>query len=136
MEDKSTSAPARKEGTGRDRKAPDYYDRRAIDFLNAAMGRKGVSIDVLDERLRKLGYDRQDTPKTLRQRIDRGGFSAGFFVRVLRALEVSSIEILREVELMEWSKDKKLTEEHEQARAKHAARARAVKKALRPLDKG
>ena len=104
------------------RKEPDYYDEQAIEFIRHAMRVAGVKPVVLAARLHKLGYEKTDH-KNLLQRIQRGSFSAGFFLRCLKVLEVETVDM---------AAFKSVTREQDRVRLEEQARALAkLKRALK-----
>ncbi len=60
-------------------------------MLRAEMTRRSITYDQLSAKLAEIGVNEQ--PKSLRNKVARGGFSAVFFVQCLRAIGVNSIQI-------------------------------------------
>lgn len=74
------------------RKPPDAWDREARRLISAELMRFGSNATDLLDRLGRLGYD-ETKAKHLAQRIQRGGFSFAFALRVLRVLGVDRLDI-------------------------------------------
>lgn len=74
------------------RKPPDEWDREARRVIELELLKADCDHDVLLERLGALGYDNTKV-KHLVQRIQRGSFSFGFALRVLKVLGVKNLDI-------------------------------------------
>lgn len=74
------------------RKPPDDWDRAARRVIEAELLKAECSYTKLLERLGALGYDETQL-KHLAQRIQRGGFSFAFALRVLKVLGVEKLDI-------------------------------------------
>ena len=68
----------------------DEFAERAKRLLRTEMVRRGVSYELLSERLGTAGMP--DTPVNLRNKVSRGKFTAAFF---LAACEVMGAEVVR-----------------------------------------
>ncbi len=60
-------------------------------MLRAEMTRRNITYDQLSAKLAEIGVSEQ--PKSLRNKVARGGFSAVFLVQCLRALGVDKLQI-------------------------------------------
>ena len=60
-------------------------------MLRAEMTRRGITYDELAAKLAEIGVNEQ--PKSLRNKVARGGFSAVFFVQCLRAIGCKAISL-------------------------------------------
>lgn len=60
-------------------------------ILRAEMTRRGITYDILAEKLAELGV--KDTAVNLRNKVARGGFTAAFFVQCLKAIGVKAIDL-------------------------------------------
>ena len=60
-------------------------------ILKAEFARRHISYKELAEKLREIGVE--ETEANLRNKISRGGFSAGFFVQCLKAIGVQSLRL-------------------------------------------
>jgi Domain of unknown function (DUF6471) len=65
-------------------KTEDDWAEQAKRIVRAAMVRRGVTYEMLAERLATLGV--HDTPVNMRNKIARGKFSAAFMLQVLEAV--------------------------------------------------
>lgn len=74
------------------RKPPDEWDIEARTLIEVEIKRRRVSYEKLSEDLNGLGYD-QVTPKSLAQRVQRGGFSFAFALRLLRVLKLDALDM-------------------------------------------
>lgn len=68
----------------------DEYGERAKRLLRAEMVRRGISYEVLSEKLGVMGLP--DTPVNLRNKVSRGKFTAAF---LLAACEAMGAEVVR-----------------------------------------
>jgi len=75
-----------------DRKPPDDWDIYAINLITNALRIKRKTWPWLSAEMNSLGYDRLNA-KTLKRRVERGGFSAGFYMRVCCVLGLPAIEL-------------------------------------------
>lgn len=64
----------------------DEWTIKAKNILKGELKRRGVTYRQLGE---KLG----ETEKNLNNKISRGGFSAGFFIRCLEAIDAKEVRI-------------------------------------------
>lgn len=69
----------------------DNWHNLVKGMLRAEMTRRGITYEQLSARLAEIGVSEQ--PKSLRNKVARGGFSAVFFVQCLRALGCKSLTI-------------------------------------------
>lgn len=67
------------------------WNATAKGLLKAEMVKRGLTYKALVERFAEQGT--VETEVNLRNKISRGGFSAGFFVQCLRAIGVSSLHL-------------------------------------------
>ena len=63
----------------------------AKGMLKAEIARRQLSYKQLAEKLRDIGIE--ETEANLRNKISRGGFSAGFFLQCLKAIGVSTLHL-------------------------------------------
>ena len=63
----------------------------AKGMLKAEIARRQLSYKQLAEKLREIGIE--ETEANLRNKISRGGFSAGFFLQCLKAIGVSTLHL-------------------------------------------
>jgi hypothetical protein len=75
-----------------ERKPPDKWDQEAQRVIRLEMLRADVDVGELAKRLKKLG-SAPPTEKALALRLARGTFSFGFALKVLRALDLESLDI-------------------------------------------
>lgn len=80
------------EGTAARRAPPDMWDKDARRLVRAAMALHGFSYRSLAATLKASGLG-DITPASLALRINRGAFSLGFALRLLRAMDVRSLDI-------------------------------------------
>ena len=66
---------------------------RACALVKELRDAQGLSYKALAARLSRLGLDIDD--RVLANRINRGGFSAGFLVLLLQALGVTQLEVTK-----------------------------------------
>lgn len=90
---KGAARPAAKAalGTSTRRRAPSKWDEEARQIIRAEMQRRGVSYKVLVQRMGHLGEE--VTERSLISRINRGTFTFGFALQVLRALGVTKLTV-------------------------------------------
>ena len=69
----------------------DRWTIAAKNILKGELKRRGVTYAKLADRLGELGV--HETERNLNNKISRGGFTAGFFVMCLRAIECRTINI-------------------------------------------
>lgn len=67
------------------------WNTEAKGMLKAELARRSITYKDLVERLRATGTE--ETEANLRNKISRGGFSAGFFVQCLKAIGVTSLRL-------------------------------------------
>jgi len=67
------------------------WNSEAKGILKAEIARRHLTYKDLVDKLRALGAE--ETEANLRNKISRGGFSAGFFVQCLTAIGAHSIRI-------------------------------------------
>ncbi len=70
----------------------DEYGERAKRLLRGEMVRRGVSYDMLSERLSVIGLP--DTPVNLRNKVSRGKFTAAFFLAACEAMGAETIQLV------------------------------------------
>ena len=75
-----------------DAHADKLWDGRTAALLRCEMKRRGVSYRDLAERMRAHGLGDSDE-KTLRTKLARSTFRAGFFLQVLAALGVEKLDL-------------------------------------------
>ncbi len=69
----------------------DEWTKRARGVVKGELARRDISYTVLAERLRGMGID--DTPQNLSNKINRGTFSAAFFLQVMHAIGVRRVDL-------------------------------------------
>lgn len=67
----------------------DYWAQEAAGILKGLLARDNVGYKKLANKLEELGFD--ETPRQLRNKINRGTFSFLFFLRCLAALGYEDI---------------------------------------------
>ncbi len=72
-------------------KTKEFWAQRARNLLKGELVRRGVSYADLAVRLKAMGID--DAPENIRNKINRGTFSAAFLLQVLQAIGASSIDV-------------------------------------------
>lgn len=70
---------------------PDEWHDLVKGMLRAEMTRRGITYDQLAAKLAEIGVSEQ--PKSLRNKVARGGFSAVFFVQCLKACGAKNLSI-------------------------------------------
>jgi len=70
---------------------PDEWHDLVKGMLRAEMTRRGITYDQLAAKLAEMGVNEQ--PKSLRNKVARGGFSAVFFVQALIATGCKSLQL-------------------------------------------
>lgn len=70
---------------------PDEWHSLVKGMLRAEMTRRSITYDQLSAKLAEIGVNEQ--PKSLRNKVARGGFSAVFFVQCLRAMGCVDVRI-------------------------------------------
>lgn len=75
-----------------ERKPPDTWDKEAQRVIRLEMLRADVDVEELARRLKRMG-SASPTEKALALRLSRGTFSFGFALKVLRALDLDSLDI-------------------------------------------
>ena len=68
------------------------YGERAKRLLRGEMVRRGVTYEMLSERLGGAGVP--DTPVNLRNKISRGKFSAGFLLAACEVMGADNIRLV------------------------------------------
>ncbi len=72
-------------------KTKNYWSQRARNLLKGELARRGVTYSDLAVRLKEIGV--KETPENIRNKINRGTFSAAFLLQVLQALGARSIDV-------------------------------------------
>ena len=72
-------------------KSDDQWVNLVKGILRAEMTRRSMTYDQLAERLGEIGVT--DSAVNIRNKVARGGFSAVFFVKCLRAIGAKQIDI-------------------------------------------
>lgn len=72
-------------------KTKEYWARRARNLLKGELARRGISYNDLSGRLKQIGI--QETPENIRNKINRGTFSASFLLQALEAIGCKSLDI-------------------------------------------
>ncbi len=67
------------------------WNSEAKGILKAEIARRSITYKDLTERLAAMGT--QETEANLRNKISRGGFSAGFFIQCLKAIGVNTLRL-------------------------------------------
>lgn len=67
------------------------WEEKAKGILRGEMARRGVTYAQLVERLAIIGVE--ESERNLRNKVSRGKFTAGFMLQVLRAMNVSDIQV-------------------------------------------
>lgn len=75
-------------------KTEDEWAEQAKRIVRAEMVRRGITYEVLSERLAALGV--HDTPVNMRNKIARGKFAATFMLQVLEAIGCQSVDLRKE----------------------------------------
>jgi len=68
-----------------------HWATRARNLLKGELARRGISYTDLSTRLKQIGV--RDTPENLRNKINRGTFSAAFLLQALEAIGCKSLDI-------------------------------------------
>lgn len=61
------------------------------NFLKGLLRKKGMTYRAIAKKLRSWGWE--GNPQSLANRLSRGGFSAGFFIIVLKALDEEGVKL-------------------------------------------
>lgn len=69
----------------------DQWHKLVKGILRAEMARRGTTYEQLAERLAEIGV--RDSAVNIRNKVERGGFSAVFFVQCLRAIGCERISL-------------------------------------------
>lgn len=69
----------------------DYYAERAKRLFRTEMVRRGITYEMLSERLGALGQP--DTPVNLRNKVSRGRFTAAFLLAACEAMGAETIRL-------------------------------------------
>ena len=72
-------------------KTDDQWVNLVKGILRAEMTRRAMTYEQLAERLKEIGVE--DSAVNIRNKVARGGFSAVFFVKCLRAIGAKQIDI-------------------------------------------
>ena len=72
-------------------KTEDEWTNLVKGLLRAEMTRRGIKYEQLAEKLAELGV--KDSAVNIRNKVARGGFSATFFVRCLKAMGVKELRL-------------------------------------------
>jgi hypothetical protein len=67
------------------------WNNYAKGMLKAEIARRQLSYKQLVEKLREMGIE--ETEANLRNKVSRGGFSAGFFLQCLKAIGVNTLHL-------------------------------------------
>ena len=69
----------------------DEYGERVKRLLRAEMVRRGISYEMLSEKLGSVGL--HDTPVNLRNKVSRGKFTAAFLLAACEAMGADTIRL-------------------------------------------
>ena len=72
-------------------KTKTVWVKRARNLLKGELARRGMSYSDLSVNLRKMGI--KDAPENIRNKINRGTFSASFLLQALEAIGCKSLNI-------------------------------------------
>ncbi len=72
-------------------KTKDLWAERARNLVKGELARRGLSYEDLALKLKKIGVN--ENANNLRSKINRGTFSAAFFIQVLTAIGCRVIEV-------------------------------------------
>lgn len=72
-------------------KTEDEWVNLVKGILRAEMTRRGITYEQLAEKLAELGV--KESAVNIRNKVARGGFSATFFVRCLKAVGVKELRL-------------------------------------------
>jgi hypothetical protein len=72
-------------------KTKDLWVERARNVLKGELARRGLSYEDLAIKLKQIGID--ENANNLRSKINRGTFSAAFFLQVLSAIGCRAVDI-------------------------------------------
>jgi hypothetical protein len=92
MERMSSQESPEKERRSPPRKEPDIWDREAKEVIKLEMQRKRVDVDGLIKLLKEMKSP-PPSRKSLVLRLSRGTFSFGFALKILKALDVDTLDI-------------------------------------------
>lgn len=70
-------------------KTKQYWTMHARNLLKGELTRRGVSYADLADRLKQIGV--KETPENIRNKINRGTFSAAFLLQALHAIGCKSL---------------------------------------------
>ena len=73
-------------------KSDDEWVNLVKGILRAEMARRGITYEQLAAKLAEIGVN--DTALNLRNKVARGGFSAVFWVKCLRAVGCDALRII------------------------------------------
>lgn len=71
----------------------DAWNEEAKRLLKAELVRRGITFKELSDRLATVGV--RENARQLTNKVNRGTFSAAFFLKVMRAIEASSVDLSR-----------------------------------------
>lgn len=72
-------------------KTKNYWSQRARNLLKGELARRGITYSELVVRLKEIGV--KETPENIRNKINRGTFSAAFLLQVLQAIGATSVDL-------------------------------------------
>ncbi len=72
-------------------KTKNYWSQRARNLLKGELARRGVTYSDLAVRLKEIGV--KETPENIRNKINRGTFSAAFLLQALQAVGCKNLDI-------------------------------------------
>lgn len=65
------------------------WRKKASNLLKSELARKGISYDMLREKLAEIGIE--ETSNSINVKINRGAFSFVFFLQVMKAIDVKVV---------------------------------------------
>ena len=72
-------------------KTKDYWAQRARNLLKGELARRGLNYGDVAASLKKIGVN--ETPENIRNKINRGTFSALFLLQVLYAIDCKTLNV-------------------------------------------
>jgi len=72
-------------------KTKDYWAQRARNLLKGELARRGLNYADVAASLKKIGVN--ETPENIRNKINRGTFSALFLLQVLNAIGCKTLNL-------------------------------------------
>lgn len=72
-------------------KTKQRWARHARNLLKGELARRGLSYDEVAARLKEIGVE--DRPENIRNKINRGTYSALFLLQILNAIGCKSIDV-------------------------------------------